>query len=189
MSESMDEVRLVKVLLDIPLFDDLDYTQISSIIGVCTRREAQPGEVLCEPRTVDHRLTVLLTGRVRLESAGGGKLADLMPVRLIGEMGVFTGLSRSSRVVVEEPAQVLELDADDLGGLVEEDPKLGNHMFASLVKLLYTRLHDINDDVEDLQARVARLSGRLEEVSPGDPLLSDPDPHEDDDDDLDLEIG
>jgi len=55
---------------------------------------------------------------------------------------------------------------------VEEDPKLGNHMFASLVKLLYTRLHDINEEVEELHAGVLSLTERLEEVSPGDPLLA-----------------
>ena len=89
MPEPLDEARLVKILLDIPLFDDLDYTQISSIIQACTQREVQPGEVLCESRTIDQRLIVLLEGRLRLESAEGGNLAELTPVRLIGEMGVL----------------------------------------------------------------------------------------------------
>jgi len=180
MPDFMDEVQLVKILLDIPLFDALDYTQISSILELCRQRETRPGEVLCESRTVDNRLLVLLKGRLRLETAEGGKLSELTPVRVIGEMGVFTGLARSSRVVAEEVSTILELEAEGMEDLLEEDPRIGNHMLASLIKLLYTRLHDINDEMEALQEQVARLRQRMEKLAPQDPVLGELFPMESD---------
>ena len=183
MPELMDEAQLVKILLDIPLFDALDYTQISSILRLCRQRETRPGEVLCESRTVDNRLLILLKGRLRLESAEGGMLSELTPVRVIGEMGVFTGLGRSSRVVAEAAATVLELEAEGMEELLEEDPRIGNHMLASLIKLLYTRMHDINDEMEGLQEQVARLCQRVEELSPQDAILEELFPEESDDSD------
>ena len=65
------DVKLVKTLLDISLFEDLDYTQVQAIIDVGTRETVEPGKVLSEPRTIDERLLILLDGRLRLESAAG----------------------------------------------------------------------------------------------------------------------
>ena len=173
MPELFDEVRLVKMLLDIPLFEDLDYTQISEIIQTGTQRIVHPGEVLCKSRTIDERLLILLDGKLCLESAEGQRFADMTPVRVIGEMGVFTGQTRSSRVVAEGAAVILELLAVDLQDLVEEDPQIGNHMLASLIKMLYTRLHDVNEEVEVLHSLVDRLRERVGELSPGDAVLSE----------------
>ena len=168
-----DDVKLVKTLLDIPLFEDLDYTQVQSIIEVGKRQNATPGTVLSEPRTIDERLTVLLDGRLRLESATGDLLDYLLPVRVLGEMGVFTGQIRSTRCVVEDTADLLILDAGDLDEMIEEDPQMGNHMLANLIKLLYGRLYDVNQEMEHLRGAVARLRGRVSELSPDDPLLNE----------------
>ena len=173
MPERMDEVQLVKILLDIPLFEGLDFSRISSIIEVCNQREIQPGEVLCEARTIDQSLIILLQGKLRLESADGKKLAEMVPVRVIGEMGVLTGQTRSSRVVGGDTAVVLELDAGDLEGLLEEDPQMANHMLVSLIKLLYRRTHDMNQEIEVLHEQVGLLRGRLEELAPDDPILAE----------------
>ena len=100
--------------MNIPLFEDLDYKRLSSILEASRQRTAEPGEVLCESRTIDERLTLLLHGRLRLESAEGSNLAEMTPIRVIGEMWVFTGQTRSSRVVVQEPSNILELPVGEL---------------------------------------------------------------------------
>ncbi len=173
MSEELAGVHLVKILLDIPLFEDMDYSQITALVEAARQRELSQGDVLCEPRTIDNRLIVFLKGRLRLESAGGEKLSDLVPVRIIGEMGVFTGQTRSSRVVADGPCTVLELDAEMLQDLVEEDPQMGNHLMVNLIKLLYERVHDMNEDLAVSQEVGERLRRRLEELAPDDPLLGE----------------
>ncbi len=161
-----EDVRLVKTLLDIPLFEDLDYTQIQAIVDIGTRETVNSGTVLSEPRTVDERLLVLLDGRLRLESAAGDLLDYQTPVRVLGEMGVFTGQIRSTRVVVQDPADILILSAGALDDMVEEDPQMGNHMLANLIKLLYSRFFDVNKEMEHLRGQVKRLHDRLAELKP-----------------------
>ena len=173
MPELFGESRLAQVLLDISLFDDLDHNQIHSIIEICNQRLTNPGEVLCESKTVDEQLVVLLDGSLRLESIDGKLLGEMTPVRVIGEMGVFTGQTRSSRVIAEGEAAILELQADDLQDLLEDDPQLGHHMLASLIKMLYTRVHDVNEEVEVLHEQVSLLKDRLQELAPDDPVLRD----------------
>lgn len=169
----MDEVSLVKVLLDIPLFEDLDYTQVTHILKVCRQRVLQPGEVICESRTIDDKLIIFLGGKLNLETAEGNKLAEMAPVRVVGEMGVFTGQTRSSRVVAAEPSTILELPAADLEEMLEEDPHMGYHMMVNLIKLLYERVHDMNEELRVEQEMRDRLRARLEEVAPEDPLLGE----------------
>ena len=173
MAEEMDEVQLVRVLLDIPLFEDLDYTQISLLIEACDRLEPEAGEVLCESRTIDERLLIFLKGKLRLESADGQDLGEWTEPRVMGEMGVFTGQTRSSRVVAGEPSLLLGLGSSALQDLLDEDPQMGNHMLANLIKLLYTRMHDTNDELGALREQSERLRERLSELAPNDPLLAE----------------
>ncbi len=164
---------LVKMLLDVPLFEALDYTQIGAMLDIAETLSPEPGTVLCESRSVDERLLVLLEGSLRLESASGEFLDDMDGLRVIGEMGVFTGQLRSSRVVAREGAQLLAIPAVELEALLEEDGQFAHHMFSSLIKLLYTRLHDINSEVIDLHDKVDKLKSRVSALSPEDPLLTE----------------
>ncbi|MCZ6632537.1 MAG: cyclic nucleotide-binding domain-containing protein [bacterium] len=173
MPELFDDSRLAQVLLDISLFDNLDHNQVRSVIEICNQRLTNPGEVLCESKTIDEQLIVLLDGSLRLESIDGKLLDELIPTRVIGEMGVFTGQTRSSRVVAEGEALILELQADDFQDLLEDDPQLGHHMLASLIKMLYTRVHDVNEEMEVLREQVSRFQDRLQELAPDDPVLRD----------------
>ena len=171
MAEPMDEVELTHVLMDLPLLENLDSTQISRVLNVCKQQEVPAGSVLCEALTIDERLFVLLAGRLRLESTEGVKLNDLTPISVVGEMGILIGHSRSSRLVVEEAAMVLELGGADLGELIESDPDMGHQILINLIKVLYTRLHSINEDLEGRQKQVDLLRQRLTELAPDDPLL------------------
>ena len=169
----MDETALTNALIGIPLFEDMERDQISAILEVGTQREVETGAVLCEPMTVDDRIYVFLNGRLRIVSASGVKLSEVTETRLIGEMGVFTGQTRTSSVVAEEPSTVLELTRSSLEELVEADPELGQLLLTSLCRLLYIRVYGMNDDIEALRDHIEQLKGRLTELAPGDPLLSE----------------
>ena len=173
MIDMNDRGPLVKMLLDVPLFEALDYTQIGAMLDIAEVLTPSAGEVLCESRSVDERLLVLLDGNLRLETAEGEFLDTMNALRVIGEMGVFTGQLRSSRVVARDGAQLLAIPAAELEALLEEDGQFAHHLFSSLIKLLYTRLHDINSEVAGLHEKVDRLKARVTELSPDDPLLAE----------------
>ena len=93
-------------------------------------------------------------------------------------MGVFTGQIRSTRCVVEDTADILILPAEALDEMLEEDPQMGNHMLANLIKLLYGRVYDMNQEMEHLNSTVNQLRERVQELQPGDPLLDELFPEE-----------
>lgn len=176
MPDSMNEVELINMLPEIPLFGGLDSTQLSKIINACERQEVQPGSILCHSQTIDERLFILLTGKLRLESSGGVKLAEITPLRVLGEMGVFTEQPRSSRVVVEETSTVLELKKVDIEKLAKEEPEMEFSLLINLLRLLYDRTHEMNKEIESLRTQVHLFRQRLDELAPDDPLLVDPVP-------------
>ena len=62
--------------------------------------------------------------------------------------------------------------------MLEEDPQMGNHMLANLIKLLYGRVYDMNQEMEHLNSPVNQLRERVQELQPGDPLLDELFPEE-----------
>ena len=173
MADFQNESELVGALMEIPLFANLDYGEIEKLLECADLCDVETDAVLCEPNTIDERLIVFLEGKLRIETLEGHKLADVAQLRIIGEMGVFTGQPRSSRVVAEEASTILELEGSELQELVEGDPDLGNHLLMSLIKLLYDRTHYMNDDIKELREKLDRLRQRLTELAPDDSLLAE----------------
>ena len=95
MSDYQDETELIGALMGLPIFADLDYADIEKLLNACERYDVEVGAVLCEPETIDESLAIFLDGKLRLETREGDKLANVTQLRVIGEMGVFTGRPRS----------------------------------------------------------------------------------------------
>lgn len=169
----MDGMQLTRELLRVPLFEDLEIDQATKLVATSTSREVSAGTVLCESNTVDESLLILVEGVLSLESAEGTELAEISPPRVLGEMGVLTLQPRSSRVVCRQAASVLELSRDSLEDLVEADPDIEHRLLMSLLRLLYDRIHTMNDDIEGLRHGANELRERLQEVAPDDPLLTE----------------
>lgn len=173
MSDYQDETELIGALMGLPIFADLDYADIEKLLNACERYDVEVDAVLCEPDTIDESLTIFLNGKLRLETREGDKLADVTKMRVIGEMGVFTGQPRSSRVLAEELSDVLILQGASLQELAEENPDLSMHILANLLKVLYERTHETNRHIQGLQEKLDQFTQRLTELAPDDPLLAD----------------
>lgn len=167
----MDELELAKVLMNTEMFQGLDYGQIEKIVNSSQQRVLAPGDVLSEPLTVDDQLSVFLDGKLRIESADGVPLSEVTEARVLGEMGVLTGQARSSRIVADMETTVLALTREALEGLVEADPDMGQRLLTNLIKLLYSRMFDVNQEIGDLRVERDKLRARLVELAPADPLL------------------
>ena len=155
----------------IELFEGFDYAQVEKIMATGTQRILAPGAVLSESETVDENLCVFLEGKLRIESEDGVTLSDVTKVRVLGEMGVLTGLARSSRVVAESSTTILELTSDASHSLVGENPEIAQRMLTNLCTVVYSRMHNVNREMVELRTERDALRQRMNEVAPDDPLL------------------
>lgn len=160
----MADPRLVNILSTIDLFDGLEDSQLESLADAGSLRRVAAGEILTEPGRVDEHLWAFFDGRLRIETDDGVAIRDVTEPRVLGEMGVLLGETRSSRVRAIEDVRLLEIPVADLESAVGADPTLGHGLLGNLCRLLYGRLHHANDDARALRQRLA-------ELAPNDPLL------------------
>ena len=163
----MDEVELSSALMRIELFEGLEYGQIEKIMASAEERVLAPGDVVCEAQTIDDRLTVFLEGKLHIESGDGVLLSDVTQVRVLGEMGMLLGKARSSRVLAATETKILELTGEALQELVEEDPEVAQRMLTNLCSLLYSRMFDVNQEIEELRTERDALRARVAELTAG----------------------
>ncbi len=147
----MDKTQIVTALQSIPLFTDMDFQQLSTLYNAGTLRQVEPDEVLCQAQTIDENLIVFLEGEMRLESTEGNQIAKIDQVRAIGEMGVFTGQPRFTYVIATVPSTVLVLAANVWEELLEHDPDVGLKIQSGLIKILYARIYEMNEELQTLR--------------------------------------
>ena len=97
------EKQLVLVLRKIPVFDGLLPFQIKRIVGVCKHRFYQPGDTICYVDTPSTAMYVLISGELSIISSQNARVATILPVTTVGEMGVLTGQPSSATVEVCKP--------------------------------------------------------------------------------------
>lgn len=151
MTEALDEVAIISALQSIHLFAEMDYEHIATVFKAGGVENVPSGTVLCEANTIDERLIVFLQGAMRLETAAGERIDTIEPVRVIGEMGVFTGQPRSTRVVAEQECAVMFLGQEVWAEIFESDPDVGIQMQTGLIKDLYARIHDMNAELQKMR--------------------------------------
>ena len=85
-------------------------------------------------------LFFVLSGKARIESAPGVKLAEVSEGDICGEMSFLEGSVASARVVAEGTVETLAIEWTALQQLFELYPHLGSRFFRSLALNLSRRL-------------------------------------------------
>ena len=103
------EKLLIQVLRKIPIFLGLSPSQVKRVLALCTHRQYEPGEVVCQSNTPSDEMYILLSGEVCIVTLEGMKVAAILPVTTVGEMGVITGHPRSATVEVTRPSAIIDI--------------------------------------------------------------------------------
>jgi SulP family sulfate permease len=92
---------------------------------------------------------------VRLETPGGGllRLKKMGPGTVVGEMGIYTDLTRSASVVAVEDCILHRLSGEVLDVLETKKPGLASSVHRFMITVLSQRVADMNKDLRNLLAR------------------------------------
>ena len=96
------EIR--KIVQKIPIFKGFEQQQILAILKICTSVPVAPGETIYARGEPSDDMLILLKGKLSVIGDSGEQLALILPGGSVGEMGMFTGLPRSARIVAYEPS-------------------------------------------------------------------------------------
>lgn len=101
--------------------------------------DAAAGERMVVEGVVLDRMLVLCSGAAEVV-VGGGRVAQLRPGQLVGEMGFLTGAKTSAEVVAREPVRYLALPVEALRALFQKHPELRAAMQAVIGSDLVAKL-------------------------------------------------
>lgn len=155
------EQLLIQVLKKIPIFKGLAPTQVRKILGLCVHRQYQPGERICESGTRPDEMYILLSGEVGIVTPEGLKVATILPVTTVGEMGVITGQPRVATVEVTRPTALFIIQKAQFDATLRDDADMQAKVYRAIIDVLSGKLTNDNVRLRDYQMEKGRFEGRI----------------------------
>ena len=104
----------------IPILKELTDKQFESLLNICTKEEFPSYSVIFEEGAQSRDMFILTEGFLRVIFKGN-YVGEIEPVSTVGEMGVFTGETRSAKVVTITKCSLLRIMKNELFDLLEKD--------------------------------------------------------------------
>ena len=168
---------MVASLVQLPLFSELDASDLHALERTARRERFEPGEVIFSQGDRGASLYLIESGVVKIGvTHGKGQHATLVLLHsgeFFGELSLLDGEPRSATVTALEPTVTLVVDQQDFLRFLDERPRA----CLALLRVLSRRLRRTNELVADasfldIQQRLAKKLVELaetigEEAAPG----------------------
>ena len=146
------KVRLVVFLKKIPLFSDFPTSTLRKILLLCSKVTLEAGEILCKEGAASDSMYILLSGKLQVNIRSSDvPVATIDPVSSIGEMGVFTGETRSATVIATQKSALFSLKKGSLNIFISKDPDFGVRIMSKVIKTLSERIAADNIKMQGFQ--------------------------------------
>lgn len=160
-SDPKKEKLLIQVLKKIPIFNGLAPSQVRKILGLCVHKSYQPGDKICESGTPPEEMFVLLAGEVGIITPEGLKVATILPVTMVGEMGVITGQPRVATVEATKPSALFIIQKVQFDAVLRDDDEIRSKVYRAIIDVLSGKLTNDNVRLRDYQQEKGRFEGRI----------------------------
>ena len=157
--------NLVDVLKKIPLFKDLSLPDIRRILGICASRTFEQEERICVGGLPSNEMYILIGGELAILTVEGMRVAMIVPVTTVGEMGFITGQPRSATVEAVKNSNVLVIQKEDFDSLIKSSSHVKTQIYQNIIGSLSDKLVKDNIRIRDYTIEIKRYDNRFEEQS------------------------
>jgi CheY-like chemotaxis protein len=161
MATDNKEKLLIQVLKKIPIFRGLSPTQVRKVLSICQHRSFEAGDRVCESGTRPDEMFVLLSGELAIITPEGLKVATILPVTTVGEMGVITGQPRVATVEATRPSALFVVQKATFDATLRDDDDMQAKVFRAIIDVLSDKLSNDNVRLRDYQMEKSRFEGRI----------------------------
>jgi CheY-like chemotaxis protein len=155
------EKLLIQVLRKIPIFKGLSLSQVKRILALCSHRACKPGDMICQSDTASDEMYVLLSGEAAVVTPDGLKVATILPVTTVGEMGVITGQPRSATVEVTKPSAIFTIQKSQFDTALKEEADIQAKVYRAIIDVLAGKLNNDSVRLRDHHMERDRSDGRI----------------------------
>lgn len=147
---------VVALLRTVPLFTDLDDTELAAVADLCREERFVSGDYIFREGESGNRLYLITGGEVRISrdvpGSGEEALAVLKSGAVFGEMAVFDRSVRSTHAISNGGTVVLTIARSDFELLLDLNRELAYKVLWAVTRLLSARLRNANDSLRSFLA-------------------------------------
>jgi len=152
---------LVQVLRKIPIFKGLSPSQVKMVLSLCVHKSFKPGSQVCRGNTRSDEMFILLSGELVVVTVEGIRVATILPVTVVGEMGVITGQPRSATLEVGKPSNIFVIQKAQFDLMLREDRDMRGMIYRNIIDVLSGKLTNDNVRLRDYHLEKDRFEGRI----------------------------
>ena len=154
--------RLTQIIQKIAVFRGLNTSDIQELLKVCKMRSFAAEEQIYKAQDPSDELLILLKGQLIVSSASGESLGSVAAGQPIGEMGVFTGQTRSATVTALSESGGVTIRKMDVDILMARNPHMYVKVLQNIVASLCERLTKSNSQNEQHMKTIMRMQDLVE---------------------------
>lgn len=142
----VDPQAKIRTLWQLPLFQHLDYAELSKLMGVTAPRVFREGEIVFAEKELGDTFMVVIEGAMEVTS-GGDVLTTIAPGEHVGELALMDGAPRSATVIAKERTKALGITRDDFYGLIRREPLLASKLLWRFGVQMAVRIRELTERV------------------------------------------
>ena len=126
------------------VFSSLDRRTVDRLAKTATRRSFAAGETIVREGDSGVAFYVIVSGRVRVERAGGGAALDLGELGsgdFFGELALIEEHARTATVTAVEETECVLLPVWEFKALLNEHPEMARVIMEALIRRLHRSEH------------------------------------------------
>jgi len=140
-----------KILLNIPVFKNLNHHDLRAIKRILHQREYRTNEVIFNQGDVGLGMYIIMRGEVEIIcNPGRHMLAELQDGDFFGELALLDEAPRSATAVAKKPCVLLCFFKPELLDIINRNPKLGGKILFRLAWTIGERLKSTNEKIREL---------------------------------------
>tara|TARA_Y100000590_G_scaffold469256_1_gene655831 strand:- start:1432 stop:1917 length:486 start_codon:yes stop_codon:yes gene_type:complete len=139
---------IVKVLKNVPIFEDLSEKELSEVARLTHERTYKIDEHIFKKLAPAEGMYVIIHGAVKIiDNDSETVFASLIDGDFFGELALLDEEPRSASAIATAPAKLIGFFRTDLLTLMKRDPDLGNKILLNLSRVLGERLRKTNEEL------------------------------------------
>jgi CRP-like cAMP-binding protein len=156
--EKKEQYNIYRVLKNVPLFKDLNRSELKAVERILHHREYKADEVIINEGDIGLGMYIIESGVVYITTSNGEKLlAVLSKGDFFGEIALLLEMPRTASGVAHKPTKLLGFFEPELTGLLESHPKTGNKILFRLAAMVAERLRQGTLENMELRAKLEQF--------------------------------
>ena len=149
--------KTVDRLKNMSIFKGLTEEQLNKMVRICSKKKFAYQEEIYRINDKSEDMFIILKGKISISFNTGIALQNIVPTGVVGEMGVFTGETRSATVIAGTDCLVLNINKYELIKLFRNDIELWVKIQSNVIRDLAHKVRKDNEIIEELMYRVRSL--------------------------------